>query len=130
MLIQKYLITLFIAALAIGYNVGVDLLIGLPWNNFMINWNYSLTDPSEQIAAYLLVLLLVAPDLLHLLSHKSKGNGQNSGKEQASHGGALSTTTDTDSSTALDESGSGLPTGAQSVNQGGNNQGGGQNNVK
>ncbi|EDW4537594.1 hypothetical protein YY07_004885, partial [Salmonella enterica subsp. enterica] len=77
MLIRKYLITLLIAVFTIGYTVWVDVLIGLPWNNFIINWNYSLTDPAERIFAYLLVLFLVVPDILHLASRKRKKDGQN-----------------------------------------------------
>lgn len=130
MLIRKYLITFLIAVLAIGYTVWVDLLIGLPWNNFLINWNYSLTDPAERIFAYILVLFLAVPDVLHLVSRKRKQGGQNSGKRPGSHGGSLSAMADKDSSMALEDSGSGLPTGAESINHGSNNQGSGQNNVK
>ncbi|MCH1640811.1 hypothetical protein MJ257_11900 [Paenibacillus timonensis] len=130
MLIRKYLITLLIAVFTIGYTVWVDVLIGLPWNNFIINWNYSLTDPAERIFAYLLVLFLVVPDILHLASRKRKKDGQNSGEGAGLHGGSMHAMADKDSSVPLDDSSSGLPSGAESINRGSNNQGGGQNNVK
>ncbi|MGP0584613.1 hypothetical protein [Paenibacillus timonensis] len=129
MLIRKYLITLLIASFTIGYTVCVDVLIGLPWDNFLINWNYSLTDPAERIFAYLLILFLAVPDILHLASHKRKGN-QDASKGSGLHGESLAASAGNDSSTALKDSGSGLPTGAGSINQGSNNQSGGQNNVK
>ncbi|MGG3456788.1 hypothetical protein [Paenibacillus rhizolycopersici] len=129
MLIRKYLITLLIAAFTIGYTVYVDVLIGLPWNNFLINWNYSLTDPAERIFAYILILFLIVPDILHLVSRKRKGS-QNPSKVSGLHGESLSASAGNDSSTALKDSGSGLPTGAESINQGSNNQSSGQNNVK
>lgn len=130
MLIRKYLTTLLIAAFTIGYTILVDVLIGLPWNNFLINWNYSLTDPAERIFAYILVLFLLVPDIQHLISRKRKGSGQHSSQGPGIHEGALSALTNKDSSTALEDSGPGLPTGAGSINQGSNNQSSGQNNVK
>lgn len=130
MYIRKYLSTLLFAALAIGYIIGVDLLTGLPWYNFIINWNYSLTDPAERIAAWILVLFLAVPDILHLAGRKRREKGQASGQGMRSPGKSESASSDESSSQAAEDSGPGLPTGAESVNQGGNNQGGGETHIK
>ncbi|WP_068783899.1 hypothetical protein [Paenibacillus phocaensis] len=130
MLIRKYLITLLIVAATIGYTVCVDMLMGLPWNNFIINWNYSLTDPAERIFAYILVLFLGVPDLLHFVSRKRKESGKPSGNRPSLHGASLASSAGKEDPSSSEDSSSGLTARAASVNQGSDNQSSGQNNVK
>ncbi|MGG6314183.1 hypothetical protein [Paenibacillus macerans] len=132
MILKKYFIIFLLTALAIGYNIFMDVLTGLPWNNFIINWNYSLTDPAERATAYILLLFLAVPDILHLVQRKRKqeeqegyhqsGVKKNAGNHDFSSSG--------ESSPAASQSASGPGSSANSVNKGGNNQGGGQTNVK
>ncbi|CAM4216249.1 hypothetical protein U9M73_16010 [Paenibacillus phoenicis] len=132
MLIRKYLTTLLIAAFSMGYIIWTDILIGLPWNNFLINWSYSLTDPAERICAYMLFLFLIIPDIYHFVSRKRNGGGQTSGHATSSQQNeeSSSTSANKDSSNPSEDLRSGMPPEPESVNQGGYNQSGGHNNIK
>lgn len=132
MLIRKYLAVVVVAAFSMGYIICTDILVGLPWNNFLINWSYTLPDPAERICAYILVLFLIVPDIIHFVASKRKGNEQNAGHVPSSQQNeeSSSTSADKDSSQTSGDSGSGFATGTESVNQGGYNQSGGQNNIK
>lgn len=132
MLIRKYLAVVVAAAFSMGYIIWTDIQIGLPWNNFLINWSYTLPDPAERICAYTLVLFLIVPDILHLVGRLRRGIGQNSGQVPSSQQNeeSSSTSANKDSSKSTEDSDSRFASGTKSINQGSYNQTGGQNNIK
>lgn len=78
MLIKKYGAILLFLVLEWVFVIITDVTVGLPWNNFVINWSFTLFTGIERVIAVILVLLIVIPDLKRYLFPKQSNSGSRS----------------------------------------------------
>lgn len=71
-MLKKYMVTLLLSVLTLGYLLLMDIITGHDWRTTFKNAHFQLFTESEKILVIFLFLCLFVPDLIHVFTSRKK----------------------------------------------------------